>query len=162
MTQISFRLATENDRDFIRQLSARVFSLYGDYDELLPNWMSLPGLITVIVTENNHPLGFAMLEAQTKARLGSRRGELMAIAVMPEYQRRGIGSALLDHMESLALRYGLSRIQLHTARDNILARWFFKRAGFRVIGVRERYYPEGQQALAMIKVLEARGEPGRR
>jgi len=37
METFDFRLANENDLDFIRQLSARVFSKYGAYDDL---WVS--------------------------------------------------------------------------------------------------------------------------
>jgi ribosomal protein S18 acetylase RimI-like enzyme len=63
----------------------------------------------------------------------------------------GIGSALLNHIECLASQLGLRRLSLHTAKENNLAHLFFHKAGFRVIGTQEDYYPKGQPALIISK-----------
>jgi ribosomal protein S18 acetylase RimI-like enzyme len=78
-------------------------------------------------------------------------GEILGIAVLPKYQRRGIGSALLNHIERIARQLGLSRFSLHTAKENKLAHLFFQKAGFKVIGTQEDYYPKGQPALIISK-----------
>jgi ribosomal-protein-alanine N-acetyltransferase len=78
-------------------------------------------------------------------------GEILAIAVLPEYQRMGIGSGLLNHIECLASQLGLRRLSLHTAKENNLAHQFFRKAGFKVIGTQEDYYPRGQPALIISK-----------
>lgn len=141
--RVFIRLATKEDGGFICQLSGEVFSIFGDYDEIIPQWFLNPDVVTIIYVKNGHPLGFAMLYVLS--------GEILAIAVTPKYQRKGIGSALLNHVESLARQLGLSRLLLHTAKDNDAAHLFFQKAGFKVIGTQERFYPKGQPALTMSK-----------
>ena len=153
MTELLFRSATENDLDFIKRLSAVVFSIYGNYEEIIADWFLRPNVITAIVKEEPEPLGFAMLAFRSEGEPIPAIGELLAIAVIPEYQRLGIGGALLAHTQSLALQHDLKGILLHTAKDNISALSFFEKAGYKVIGSRTRYYPRGQPALAMYKTL---------
>jgi ribosomal protein S18 acetylase RimI-like enzyme len=137
------RLAIKDDCSFIRKLSSEAFSMFGDYGKIIPQWFLNPDVITVIYVNKVHPLGFAMLSAL--------RGELLAIAVISQYRRSGIGSALLNHIECLANQLGLSRLLLHTARENYIAQLFFQKAGFKAIGTQENYYPKGQIALIMSK-----------
>ena len=60
METFDFRLANENDLDFISQLSARVFLKYGAYDETVLGWLLEPEVITVIIAAEADPLGFAI------------------------------------------------------------------------------------------------------
>lgn len=154
MEKLSFRLATEEDRGFVRQLSAGVFSLFGDYEEVLTRWLLQPGVLTVIGSVNGSAAGFAILQLAEKRNWFSSTGELLALAVIPEYQGRGVGGALLRHVEKLASQAGLSRIRLHTALDNIPARNLFQKAGYRKVGSEKSYYPKGQSAVMMMKTLD--------
>ncbi|NIT42525.1 MAG: GNAT family N-acetyltransferase [Gammaproteobacteria bacterium] len=154
MDPLVYRPANENDLDFIIQLAARVFLKYGTYDEIVPGWFSDPEVITIIVTEKTDPLGFAMLAMEKQRMFKPRRAHLLAIAVFPEYQRKGIGSGLLGHIEDLARKYDVRGIQLWTATDNTQAISFFQKAGFKIIGSENRYYPRGQPALALSKKLD--------
>jgi len=71
--------------------------------------------------------------------------------VMPQYQRTRIGSVLLKRIRDLASQLGLRRLTVHTADENAGAQLFFQKAGFEVIGSRERYYSQGQTALILSK-----------
>ena len=126
METFDFRLANENDLDFISQLSARVFLKYGAYDETVLGWLLEPEVITVIIATGADPLGFAMLTLEREKWLEPRRGHLLAIGVLPKHQRKGIGTALLEHMEEIARKYGLEEMLLWTAVDNQQALSFFK------------------------------------
>jgi len=137
------RLAVKDDGGFVGELSSEAFSTFGDYGEIIPQWLVNSDVITIIYVKNRHPLGFAMLSALS--------GEILAIAVIPKYQGSGIGSALLSHIEELASKLGLGRLLLHTAKENDVAHSFFQKAGFRVLGSQEKYYPKGQTALIMSK-----------
>ena len=137
------RSATKGDCNFIRKLSGEVFSVFGDYSEIIPQWFVNPDVITVTYLKNGHRVGFAVLYVLT--------GEILAIAVPPRHQRRRIGSALLNHIECLASQLGLRRLSLHTAKENNVAHLFFQKAGFEVIGTQENYYPRGQPALIISK-----------
>jgi len=138
------RLAIDGDLGFIRELSSEAFSIFGDYSEVIDLWFSNPEVITVVYVHNGqNPLGFGLVSVIT--------GEILAIAVAPKYQRKGIGSALLNYIEFLAAQRDLSMLLLHTAEENEEAQLFFQGAGFQVIRTHKGYYPKGQTALIMSK-----------
>ncbi len=153
MGKISFRAATEEDREFVRQLSAGVFSVFGDYDEVMTRWFLQPRVSTVIGSMNGSSAGFAILQLAEKGKWHSSTGELLALAVIPEYHRQGIGGALLEYVEKMASQVGLNKIRLHTAVDNMAARNLFEKAGYRRVGSEKSYYPKGQSAVMMVKTL---------
>ena len=153
MKAFVLRRANESDLEFISGLSAEVFRKYGKYDEIVPVWYLQPGVITALIMKESRPLGFAMLALTRQEPLEPRRAHLLAIAVSPAHERKGVGSALLDHMEKLARDYGVSEMHLWTAHDNLRAVSFFQKAGFSIIGSEGRYYPKGQTAFNMSKSL---------
>jgi ribosomal protein S18 acetylase RimI-like enzyme len=83
---IAIRPATSADHGFIRALSKEVFSLYGDYEESISRWFVHPDVTAIVSFENMRSHGFAMLYVLS--------GEILAIAVKPEYQGCGIGTGL--------------------------------------------------------------------
>ena len=149
----TFRPAEEKDAEFIIQLSAQVFSKYGEYDEIVADWFGERAVITEIVLERNNPLGFAMVALEGRKVFGPRGAHLLAIGILPEQQGRGVGTALLAHLEELVRKYKAAEIHLWTGVDNKEAISFFQKAGFTIIGSKHEYYPKGQAALALSKKL---------
>lgn len=149
--KLVFREANRRDVPFIAKLSGEVFSVYGPYEEIIPRWSSFPHIITVVVEEKGQRTGFAMINPTLGG--GVSRGELLAIAISPECQRRGIGGRLLRHMEGLARDLGVEELLIHTAAVNQVAHRFFGRDGFIQRGFVDCYYPMGQQAVEMSKRL---------
>ena len=154
MKEISFRIATEKDGDFIGHLSAEAFSVFGEYGEILTEWFAGPGVITVISSRNGQRVGFAMLQPGEKETWNASTGELLAIAVIPECHRQGMGRALLRHMGNLASQFRLREIRLHTAEGNLPARYLFETEGYKIVGLERNYYPRGQSAVVMVKKLD--------
>ena len=62
------------------------------------------------------------------------------LAVLPEWRRRGIGSALLAHAVQEGRQSGATRATLEVRRSNDLARALYEGFGFKVAGVRPGYY----------------------
>ena len=153
MKAFDFRLASENDLDFISRLSAKVFSKYGTYDEIVLGWLQEPEVMTIIITTGADPLGFAMVTLAREKWFEPRRAHLLAIGVFPKQQRKGIGTALLEHMEEIVRKYGVEEMRLWTAVDNQQALSFFQNGGFHIVGSEDRYYPRGQAALELSKKL---------
>ncbi len=143
--EIAIRPAASLDYGFIRSLSKEAFSLYGDYEEIIPRWFVNPDVMTVISLKKGLSVGFAMLYVLS--------GEILAIAVKPEYQGSGIGTGLLNNIERIASQLGMERLMLHTATENEVAEMLFRNASFTVIGKVEGYYPRGQAALIMAKEI---------
>jgi len=140
-------------REFVRRLSAEVFSRFGDYETLLPRMMSWPWVDTDVAEIDGCPVGFTMLSTE---HLGEGETELTAIAVEPGRQGCGVGARLLAHVEEQTLRLvpeGPIAVRLTVAGDNRRARRVFAAAGYRVApGFREPY-PGGQPSLTMLKPL---------
>jgi ribosomal protein S18 acetylase RimI-like enzyme len=150
--KLTLRKANPRDLPFIVELSEQVFSAYGPYHEIITRWASFPHSITVVVEEKGQSRGFAMINPILEAR-DKAKAELLAIAVSPQYQRRGIGKRLLGYMEDLARTFGIEEMDIHTAAINEAAHRFFAKNGFVQRGSVGRYYPLGQKALEMSKTL---------
>lgn len=66
---------------------------------------------------------------------------LLNITVLPELQRRGLGSALLGHLFDLARMRSATRMLLEVRPSNVSGQALYKRHGFAEIGRRRDYYP---------------------
>ena len=145
-------------RDFVRRLSAEVFARFGDYETMMPRLMQSPWVRTAVAESGEQPVAFAMYSLEE---LPHGEVHLTAIAVRPEWQSRGIGRALLSHVEHEARRLvpagGEAAVCLTVAEDNARARRVFKAAGFRPVPGEAGAYPAGQRSLALRKVVPRPG-----
>ncbi|MHC6230248.1 ribosomal protein S18-alanine N-acetyltransferase [Arthrobacter sp. MMS24-T111] len=81
--------------------------------------------------------------------------DVQTIAVVPEYEGRGIGSDLLTRLIGEARRRGAADVLLEVRADNPRAQQLYLRFGFEQIHVRPRYYRDGVDALIMRLPLAA-------
>ncbi|GAA1809515.1 ribosomal protein S18-alanine N-acetyltransferase [Nesterenkonia flava] len=79
--------------------------------------------------------------------------DVQTIAVAPEAQGQGLGSALLEEIETEARRRGAEDLLLEVREDNPGAQRLYLRVGFEQIHRRPHYYPDGGDALIMRKHL---------
>ncbi len=153
VSPVTIRTAESGDLPFVCDLSRRVFRRYGPYEEILPRWF-ISGLSMVVVAETRRgPVGFAMMARMADQGAGQETAEIMAIAVDPSRQGQGVGRALMEALERKAREASIRRLILHTAMDNMTAKALFSRLGFSVAEARKGFYPEGQDALMMCKML---------
>ena len=68
------------------------------------------------------------------------RMELDNIMVMDEYRNQGVASKLLGHLISLAIEYRVVNITLEVRVSNEVARYLYKKFGFREVALRKFYY----------------------
>lgn len=155
---IVFRAAREADRPFVRSLSRALFSRFGDYETILDEYFDLRENRTVVAEEEGAPIGFFMLADDLHARFALH---LLAIAVAPEHQGRGLGRRLLRHAVRMAeesLRPGEVRwVCLDVAEDNEPARRLFSSEGFERADGETGMYPGGQVSWAMTKMIRREG-----
>lgn len=75
--------------------------------------------------------------------------DVQTIAVVPELEGSGIGSALLTELIAEARRRSAADVLLEVRADNPRAQQLYLRFGFEQIHVRQRYYRDGIDALIM-------------
>ena len=71
------------------------------------------------------------------------------LAVDPAYQRRGLGQWLLIQLLVDARQRGLHRATLEVRCSNQVAILLYQGLGFQVLGQRQRYYADGEDALIL-------------
>jgi ribosomal protein S18 acetylase RimI-like enzyme len=151
---ISLRRGAVDDHPYVISLATRAFAEFGEYDEIIAEWLGSSGVVSIIATEVGARRGFALV-APRRA-LGFRRSvgaELVAIAVSEAARGRGVGRALLERAELIARTWAANEMRLHTAVSNLGAQRFFSSAGYRSRETTESFYPNGQRALEFAKPL---------
>jgi len=149
----TIRPAKQSDKDFLVRLSGEVFSIYGPYRGTVSRWFESGVTTTLISMAEGMPVGFVMIGALPGDRLGETRAEVLAIAVTPEFQQRGIGDELLQFAQRKVEELGEPRLFLHTAKENLAAMKLFLRNGYRSVEIKKGFYPSGQDALMMVNEL---------
>ena len=80
--------------------------------------------------------------------------EGMTIAVLPEFQGRGIGKKILYEIIKIAKRRGAKSMIFEVRVSNIPALHIYQKFGFKIVGRIKRYYMSGEDALTMSANLE--------
>jgi ribosomal-protein-alanine N-acetyltransferase len=115
-----------------------------------------PWSIAMFVLEMSKPTGMCLAATLDERLVGytvcSRYDSVwhvMNVAVEPLLRRRGIASALLAELYHRAGDYG-AQFTLEVRRSNGAAIALYERDGFRIAGLRRRYYQDnGEDALIM-------------
>jgi len=98
--------------------------------------------------------GFVSADAgMVLARVAADEAEILTIAVIPAARRAGRGRALLRAAEAHAEAGGARKMFLEVAHGNIAARALYAAAGYREVGRRKTYYPDGADALLLSRAL---------
>lgn len=161
---ILVRRSRPHDQPYVAALAEKVFSIYGSYDRYLADWFETENVTTLIAELDGRPAGVAMLVAYPhRIKRAEAVADLLAIAVEPAEQGKGVGTALLERVIEEAPRlpapWPIRELHLSVADGNARARRLFSSFGFRMTRD-EGIYPAGQRALHMIKVVEPAGASG--
>ena len=81
--------------------------------------------------------------------------DIQTIGVLPQYEGRGIGTAMLTGMLDEARRRGAAETLLEVREDNPRARRLYERFGFEHIHTRRGYYRDGVSAHVMRLILDS-------
>ena len=136
--RLVIRAADPADAEAVARLAAEAFAASGDAwsPSLYASEVSRGGRVWVAVAEPEGVIGYLV-------RSGGDPDELLQIAVQPSHRRHGVGRRLL------AAACGTRPLWLEVRADNHGARAFYRRLGFTETGRRERYYPDGTDAILL-------------
>ena len=84
-----------------------------------------------------------------------RYGHLKDLAVKPSRQRAGRGRRLVEAALQRLAGHGAEQARLEVRPSNEAARHLYEAVGFDVVGRRENYYRDGEDALLMARQLLA-------
>src|SRR5258706_14178072 len=158
------RRADVRDFSWIVASGAEAYRDLGDYTRILPSWLEQPGVLAWIEQDNaSRGRGFAMLGFYSEPPPGVTApgvqqvvADLLALAVFPAFQKKGIGSQLLDHVIDVAERVApashITQLRLTVAEHNTGAQRLYARTGFHIVDGAATY-DRGQRALRMVRSL---------
>lgn len=66
--------------------------------------------------------------------------EIINIVIEPNYQRRGLGYKLFNHVVLSMQMRGTKRYILEVSKENFSAKSFYRKIGFKTIAIRKNYY----------------------
>lgn len=158
------RRATLADHAWIRDTAAEVYRSLGDYATIIPSWLEHAGVLAYVDEDRSRGArqrrGFILLGfygPEGHSRTAADVADLLAIAVAPAHQRRGLGRQLLRyaiHLASVTGRRDRAReMRLTVAETNEGGRRLFARAGFRALEGDYGCYEGGQRAIRMALAL---------
>jgi ribosomal protein S18 acetylase RimI-like enzyme len=151
---VKMRRADPGDRDTVQRISA---------DAYTPAYMAVLGAIPKPATEDygpriqqgnvwileveGEPSGIAVLEENLDYLL------IYSIAVKPDAQRKGYGTALLDFADRRAIELGLYEVRLYTNERMERNLTLYRRHGFVEVGKRPHPSRPGQVLVDMVRKL---------
>lgn len=124
---------------------------YENYRKFLEDYPEYFGCKVLVEPEN----GERLLGGFLFARSLFETLEILKLGVLPEYQRSGIGSQLMDAACAEGIGRGCNRCFLEVRRSNQGAITFYEKHKFKVAGMRLNYYTDPvEDAIIMERALE--------
>lgn len=108
-----------------------------------------PGGFAVLALAGEQPVGFVL------ARVAAEDAEILAIGVLPEARRGGLGRHLVEAAVEGSARLGATALFLEVAEDNDAARALYKTCGFYSVGRRPGYYRRADGRVAALVLRHA-------
>ncbi len=146
---LRIRRAEATDLDALVDLEQRSFSGDRLSRAQYRRHLDSDSALVLIATADRQVRGSAVLFL----RKHSRVARLYSLATQPEARGRGIGSALLDAIETAVRQRGCRALRLEVRSDNATAIALYERHGFRGIGSHAGYYEDGADAWRLERTL---------
>lgn len=111
----------------------------------------------VVAEEAGEVVGYAMCRVEHKFGFslfgGAKRGHLISIAVLPDFRRKGVASALMKEVMKALGAYGCGDLFLEVRVSNVGGVGLYRKLGFEVERRIRHYYADGEGAYVMSRHL---------
>lgn len=147
---IVFKEATKEDSELLRSIEAGDGYPYPrkktkeDYERYIAE-----GTTFFIANVNGKPAGYISIVNCNY--LGNECCRLHFLAVLAEYQSKGVGTKLIEHFENQAKNRGYDRIIVNVYGDNQRAIKFYEKQGYKHWFTTPYRYENGIDAYVMFK-----------
>lgn len=138
MNEIHIRHADERDADAAAELLAELgyHSTPASVRDRIRLMVAGPGVAVFVAEESGVVRGLAAYHEMNVLHEDSPRGQLTALVVSDAARRRGVGLALVRHVEELASTHGVASIVVATANHRTEAHRFYEKVGYEWTGRR--------------------------
>lgn len=107
-----------------------------------------------IIFKNESPAGFIVIKNNGDT------WELLQIVIDENFQNQKLATQLLRYVINEAKINQIEKIQLEVRESNIAARMLYQKCGFMEVGMRKRYYKDGENAVLMdCEIRNSGGSP---
>ena len=99
----------------------------------------------------------AAIHAYYLSTISADCADIIAIGTHRDWQRRGFGRIMLEHLIGVTEQQHVEKILLEVAADNMPARQLYDSCGFVEIGCRKNYYKRGETRCDAVIMARLRG-----
>lgn len=104
---------------------------------------------TIVAKTGGVPAGFAIMKYRDED------AHLLLMAVDASHRRGGVGSALVQWLETTVQVAGIRTIRVEARENNVIARAFYKALGYRETQVLRGYYEGRYDAVVLKKTMHS-------
>jgi ribosomal-protein-alanine N-acetyltransferase len=146
---VKFYQGTQEEKECLAQYCQDwTLEEFWPYEEFLVS-LKIPGTFLLFQSERKQWLSIAL------GRASGGEAELFYIHVSPRARRRSLGNQMLVAFCEHAQRdWSCDRVVLEVRPSNLAAQRLYEKHGFEKIGLRKRYYQNGEDALIYEKSLK--------
>jgi ribosomal-protein-alanine N-acetyltransferase len=127
------REATALEAPLLAELHAECFETPWASEDFA-RLMAMPGAVSLIASDQDEPLGFALL------RRAADEVEILTIGTRPAARRRGVARALIDDQSRFLATQGIVSLFIEVACSNAAAQALYRACGFAETARRMAYY----------------------
>ncbi len=152
---VTANIRSYRDEDFRQVVDIAVDLLWQVQSEAegVIRWASKDKSAQIFVAESDSKVvGFLVLQWPETG--WNRVAEIGGIAVLPEYQRKGFGSGLIEKMEHYAKEKGIRKVYVEPSVRNKVAARFYVKNGYNYEATRRDWYKDGEDSTILSKHLQ--------
>jgi len=131
----------------IAELEREIFEVESWSKELIVSEFNNPSSEVWVLRNSWELLGYLIIRKILD------EAEILRIGIKSEFRGRGLGKKFLSYVLHVLKKEGVKKVFLEVNIKNNIAYNFYKRLGFEELGIRKKYYLEGD-AIIMAKNLE--------
>lgn len=133
------------DLDFVLKIEKECFKIPWTRNMFL-SILSIPNSYSVVY-EKDEIIGYGMIVPERTAI------HIANIAVKKEYRHQGIGSEILSYFLHFGVKSNKKKAVLEVRPSNLPAISLYEKFGFCKAGIEKRYYPDGEDAVIMVREI---------
>ena len=124
----------------------------------LRDMLNKPAFYGAVLPAAGQSVGLeAVIHAYCLSTITADCADIIAIGTHSDWQRRGFGRIMLEHLIGVTEQQHVEKIVLEVAADNMPARQLYDSCGFFEIGCRKNYYKRGETRCDAFIMARLRG-----